>query len=125
MEPVRTTYASIAQPGVLETNKVLKNTYLLLSATLLFSALTAGIAMSVGMPMLNPIVVLIGYFALLFGTYKTANSALGLLFVFGLTGFMGLTLGPILSLYMTALPNGGEVVMTAFGRRSSACRPTP
>jgi len=115
MEPVRTTYASIAQPGVLETNKVLKNTYLLLSATLLFSALTAGIAMSVGMPMLNPIVVLIGYFALLFGTYKTANSALGLLFVFGLTGFMGLTLGPILSLYMTALPNGGEVVMTAFG----------
>lgn len=115
MEPVRTTYASIAQPGVLETNKVLKNTYLLLSATLLFSALTAGIAMSVGMPMLNPIVVLIGYFALLFGTYKTANSALGLLFVFALTGFMGLTLGPILSLYMTALPNGGEVVMTAFG----------
>jgi len=71
--------------------------------------------MSVGMPMLNPIVVLIGYFALLFGTYKTANSALGLLFVFALTGFMGLTLGPILSLYMTALPNGGEVVMTAFG----------
>ena len=115
MEPVRTTYASIARPGVLETNKVLKNTYLLLSATLLFSALTAGIAMSVGMPMLNPIVVLIGYFALLFGTYKTANSALGLLFVFALTGFMGLTLGPILSLYMTALPNGGEVVMTAFG----------
>ncbi len=115
MEPVRTTYASIARPGVLETNKVLKNTYLLLSATLLFSALTAGIAMSIGLPMLNPIVVLIGYFALLFGTYKTANSALGLLFVFGLTGFMGLTLGPILSLYMTALPNGGEVVMTAFG----------
>ena len=115
MEPVRTTYASIARPGVLETNKVLKNTYLLLSATLLFSALTAGIAMSMGMPMLNPIVVLIGYFALLFGTYKTANSALGLLFVFALTGFMGLTLGPILSLYMTALPNGGEVVMTAFG----------
>jgi len=115
MEPVRTTYASIARPGVLETNKVLKNTYLLLSATLLFSALTAGIAMSVGMPMLNPIVVLVGYFALLFGTYKTANSALGLLFVFGLTGFMGLTLGPIISLYMTALPNGGEVVMTAFG----------
>jgi modulator of FtsH protease len=115
MEPVRATYASIARPGVLESNKVLKNTYLLLAATLLFSALTAGIAMSVGMPMLNPIVVLIGYFALLFGTYKTANSALGLLFVFGLTGFMGLTLGPIVSLYMTALPNGSQVVMTAFG----------
>ena len=115
MEPVRATYASIARPGVLESNKVLKNTYLLLAATLLFSALTAGIAMSVGMPMLNPIVVLIGYFALLYGTYKTANSALGLLFVFGLTGFMGLTLGPIVSLYMTALPNGSQVVMTAFG----------
>jgi modulator of FtsH protease len=64
---------------------------------------------------LNPILVLVGYFALLFATYKTSNSALGLLFVFALTGFMGLTLGPIVSLYMTALPNGSQVVMTALG----------
>lgn len=115
MEPVRATYASTARPGVLETSKVLKNTYLLLAATLLFSAFTAGIAMFAGMPPLNPILVLVGYFALLFGTYKTANSAMGLVFVFALTGLMGLTLGPIISLYLTAVPNGSEIVMTAFG----------
>jgi len=115
MEPVRQTYTSIAQPGVLETNKVLKNTYLLLAATLLFSAATAGIAMFTNMPPLNPFIVLAGYFGLLFATMKTRNSAMGLLFVFALTGFMGLTLGPIISLYMNALPNGSQVVMTALG----------
>src|SRR5690606_34836554 len=98
-----------------ETNNVLKNTYLLLAATLLFSAATAGIAMFAGMPPLNPFIVLAGYFALLFATVKTRNSALGLVFVFALTGFMGLTLGPIISLYLTMLPNGNEVVMTALG----------
>ena len=115
MEPVRQTYTSIAQPGVLETNKVLKNTYLLLAATLLFSAATAGIAMFTNMPPLNPFIVLAGYFGLLFATMKTRNSAMGLLFVFALTGFMGLTLGPIISLYLKALPNGSQVVMTALG----------
>ena len=115
MEPARTTYTSIARPGVLETNKVLKNTYLLLAATLLFSAATAGIAMFTNMPPLNPFIVLAGYFGLLFATMKTRNSAMGLLFVFALTGFMGLTLGPIISLYLNALPNGSQVVMTALG----------
>jgi modulator of FtsH protease len=115
MEPVRSTYAGVARPAELESNKVLKNTYMLLAATLLFSAAMAGVAMAVGMPPLNPFIVLAGYFGLLFATVKTRNSALGLLFVFALTGFMGLTLGPIVSLYMTMLPNGHEVVMTALG----------
>ncbi|HKK04014.1 MAG TPA: Bax inhibitor-1/YccA family protein [Gammaproteobacteria bacterium] len=115
MEPARTTYTATARPGVLETNKVLKNTYLLLSATLLFSAFTAGIAMFTNMAPLNPFIVLAGYFGLLFATMKTRDSALGLLFVFALTGFMGLTLGPIISLYLTAIPNGSQVVMTALG----------
>ncbi|MFU8821689.1 MAG: Bax inhibitor-1/YccA family protein [Gammaproteobacteria bacterium] len=115
MQPARSTYAGIARPGVLETNKVLKNTYLLLAATLLFSAATAGVAMFSGMQPLNPFIVLGGYFALLFATMKTRNSALGLVFVFALTGFMGLTLGPIISLYLTVVPNGSQVVMTALG----------
>ncbi|HRP35794.1 MAG TPA: Bax inhibitor-1/YccA family protein [Gammaproteobacteria bacterium] len=115
MQPARSTYAGVARPAVVETNNVLKNTYLLLAATLLFSAATAGIAMFAGMPPLNPFIVLAGYFALLFATVKTRNSALGLVFVFALTGFMGLTLGPIISLYLTMLPNGNEVVMTALG----------
>ena len=115
MQPARSTYAGVARSDVLETNKVLKNTYLLLAATLLFSAATAGVAMFSGMQPLNPFIVLGGYFALLFATVKTRNSALGLVFVFALTGFMGLTLGPIISLYLTMVPNGSQVVMTALG----------
>lgn len=98
-----------------EINKVLKNTYLLLSATLLFSALTAGMAMAFNWPPINIFVTLIGYFGLLFLTARFRNSVLGLVFVFALTGFMGLTLGPILSFYLNAVSNGHQVVMTALG----------
>jgi modulator of FtsH protease len=115
MQPVRSTYAGVARESTLQTNAVLKNTYLLLAATLLFSAAMAGVAMVTGVAPLNPFLVLGGYFALLFATVKTRNSALGLAFVFALTGFMGFTLGPIVSLYMTMLPNGSQVVMTALG----------
>jgi modulator of FtsH protease len=104
----------ISQPSVLSTNKVIRNTYTLLSMTLLFSALTAGIAVMTNMPFINPIITLVGYFGLLFLTTRFRNSGLGLLCVFALTGFMGLTLGPIISAYLS-LPNGGQIVMTAMG----------
>ena len=103
-----------SQPSVLSTNKVIRNTYTLLSMTLLFSALTAGIAVMTHMPFINPIITLVGYFGLLFLTTRFRNSGLGLLCVFALTGFMGLTLGPIVSAYLS-LPNGGQIVMTAMG----------
>lgn len=99
----------------IEMNRVLKNTYILLSMTLLFSALAAGLSMAMNFPPLGPIVTLIGYFGLLFLTSKFRNSILGLVFVFALTGFMGLTLGPILSYYIQALPGGSEIVMMALG----------
>ena len=110
------TFPAYSRPmeSVLETNKVLRNTYLLLTMTLLFSALTAGIAMATRMPHPGLLVTLGGYFLLLFLTNKFRNSSLGLLFVFALTGFMGLTLGPILNHYMTALPNGSQVVAMAL-----------
>ena len=104
----------VSQPSVLSTNKVIRNTYTLLSMTLLFSALTAGIAVMTNMPFINPIITLVGYFGLLFLTTRFRNSGLGLLFVFALTGFMGLTLGPIISAYLS-LQNGGQIVMTAMG----------
>jgi modulator of FtsH protease len=75
----------------------------------------AGLAMAIGMPYLGPIVTLVGYIGLLFLTYKLKNSAAGILAVFALTGFMGLTLGPILTAYMQSVPNGGELVMTSLG----------
>ena len=100
--------------SLLATNKVIRNTYTLLSMTLLFSALTAGIAIMTNMPHMNFIIVLAGYFGLLFLTHKTANSAMGIFFVFALTGFMGLTLGPIVNMYLH-LPHGNQIVMTAMG----------
>ncbi len=100
--------------GVLSTNKVLRNTYALLSMTLLFSALTAGVAVVSNAPPLPWFIVLAGYFGLFFLTARLSNSAWGLAAVFALTGFMGYTLGPILNLYL-ALPNGPQVVMTALG----------
>lgn len=102
-----------APAGVLETNKVLRNTYALLSMTLLFSALTAGVTMALNLPHPGVVITLVGYFGLLFATAKFRNSSLGLAFVFALTGFMGYTLGPILSSYMS-LPNGSQIVMNAF-----------
>jgi len=108
-------YQDVARESALATNKVLKNTYMLLSATLIFSAVMAAVGMAVNMPFINPIVTLVGYFGLLFLTYKFKNSAMGLVFVFALTGFMGLTLGPLLSLYIQSVPNGGQLVLTSLG----------
>ena len=99
---------------LLASHTVLRNTYMLLAATLLFSAATAGLAMALQMPYLGPFVTLGGYFGLLFLTHKTRNSAMGLVSVFALTGFMGLTLGPLLSAYLTQVPNGGQVITSAL-----------
>ena len=99
----------------IEMNKVLKNTYMLLAATLLFSAAVAGVSMTMGVPYLGLIPTLIGWFGLLFLTQKFRNSALGLVFVFLFTGFMGFTLGPILNLYINNLANGAQTVMLALG----------
>ncbi len=99
--------------ATLETNKVIRNTYMLLSMTLLFSALTAGLSMALNLPHPGILLTLGGYFGLLFLTTKYRDSATGLAFVFALTGFMGYTLGPMLSSYLS-LPNGGQLVMTAM-----------
>ena len=103
-----------SEQSVLATNKVLRNTYTLLSMTLLFSALCAGIAVMINMPPMGMIITLVGYFGLLFLTTRLRNSGWGLVSVFALTGFMGLTLGPIISMYLT-IPNGDQIVMTAMG----------
>jgi modulator of FtsH protease len=102
------------QTTVLSTNKVIRNTYTLLSMTLLFSALTAGASMALNLPHPGLLLTLGGYFGLLFATAKFRDSSLGLAFVFALTGFMGYTLGPILNAYL-AMPNGSQVVMMAMG----------
>jgi modulator of FtsH protease len=109
------TVATRSDTQVLATNKVLKNTYALLSMTLLFSALTAGLSMKLNLPHPGLIITMVGYFGLLFLTTRFRNSVWGLVFIFALTGFMGLTLGPILSMYISTFSNGSQLIMTALG----------
>ena len=93
---------------------VLRDTYRLLSMTLVFSALVAGVSASLQLPHPGLMLTLGGYFGLLYLTSRLANSSWGLLAVFALTGFMGYTLGPIIAAYL-GLPNGNEIVLTAMG----------
>ena len=108
-----TTIQNQSQTSTFASNKIVSNTYTLLSMTLLFSALTAGISMSLNLPHPGLLLTLVGYFGLLFATTKFRDSSLGLAFVFALTGFMGYTLGPILNSYL-AMANGSQIVMTAM-----------
>jgi len=101
--------------AVVSTNKVLKNTYLLLAATLGFSAFTAMISMALAMPSWTYLVSVIVAMVLgIFVLPKAAQSAKGLGVIFLITGLLGFGLGSILSMYL-ALPNGPSIVATAFG----------
>jgi len=100
--------------SVLSTNKVLKNTYMLLSMTLLFSAACAGVAMAMNMGHGMALVLSLVGLGLLFVVHATANSAMGLVAVFAFTGVLGASLGPMLNYYL-ALPNGASYVMQALG----------
>jgi modulator of FtsH protease len=95
-------------------HRVLRNTYLLLSICLGFSAVTAGASAALGLPYPGMLITLVGYFGLLFLITKYRNSGLGVALLFALTGFMGYTLGPIIGFYLH-MPNGAQIVMTALG----------
>ncbi|MCA4021728.1 Bax inhibitor-1/YccA family protein [Vibrio vulnificus] len=101
------------QESARQTNKVLRNTYALLSMTLLWSAIVAGVAMVMNLPHPGIIITLVGFYGLLFLTEKNRNNGLGLVFTFALTGFMGYTLGPILNAYVGA--GMGDLIVTALG----------
>jgi len=111
--PINQTLAR-SQSAILTSNKVIRNTYTLLSMTLIFSAVTAAVSLSLKLPHPGILITLVGYFGLLFLTAKFRDSTAGLGFVFALTGFMGYTLGPVLNTYL-AMNNGGQIVMTAMG----------
>ena len=102
-------------PSVLATNKLIRNTYILLSMTLIFSALMAGVSIAMNLPSMGLLITLGGYFGLLYLTSALRNSIWGLAAIFGLTGFMGLTLGPFINAYVQFFSNGGQLVMLALG----------
>jgi modulator of FtsH protease len=95
-------------------HRVLRNTYMLLSITLAFSAITAGVSAALRLPHPGILLTLLGYFGLLFLVTRNRDRGLGIAFLFALTGFMGYTLGPIISHYLN-MPNGAQTVMMAFG----------
>jgi modulator of FtsH protease len=108
---------AIARSGeqVLATNKVLKNTYMLLAATLAFSAVTAMVSLFLAVPSWTYMVTVIS--AMLLGIFvlpRTANSAAGIGVIFAITGLLGFGLGAILQLYLS-LPKGPQIIATAFG----------
>ena len=105
---------STGAESVLATNRIIRNTYMLLAMTLLFAAATAAVSLALKLPHPGILITLVGYFGLLFGITRFRDRGLGVALVFALTGFMGYTLGPIISHYLS-LPNGGQTVMIAMG----------
>jgi len=100
------------EESLLSTHKVLRNTYFLLGLTMAFSAVIAYISMSLNLPYPNLIVLLVGFYGLLFVTNRLANSAWGILAAFAFTGFMGYTIGPILNMYVAR--GMEDLIMLAF-----------
>ncbi len=94
-------------------DKVLRNTYLLLALTLLFATVIAGASAALALPAPGLIITLVGFYGLMFLTERNRNSGLGLLFAFAFTGFVGYTLGPILNRVIAG--QGIETVMLALG----------
>lgn len=106
---------SRSQESTLATNKVIKSTYTLLSTTLIFSALMATLSVVMQTPPGTSLIASLGALALIWLVLpRTANSASGLGVVFAITGLLGFGLGPLLTQYLN-LPNGGELIATAFG----------
>ncbi|MFM9215121.1 Bax inhibitor-1/YccA family protein [Legionella pneumophila] len=109
------TILSQQRESVLATNMVLRNTYLLLSLTFIFSALTAYVAFISGARPMNPLLMIVGVYGLMFLTQALRNSVWGLVSVFAFTGFLGYTIGPLLNYYITGFSNGPQIVATALG----------
>ncbi len=104
-----------SQESALATNAVLRNTYFLLSLTLIFSACTAAYAMATNAAGPGMLVFFVGIFGLSFLTSALRNSAWGIVAAFAFTGFLGYTLGPMLNLFLHSFANGSQIIMTALG----------
>jgi modulator of FtsH protease len=108
-------YTRDVSGSVLATNKVLRNTYLLLSLTLLFSALTAWVSVIENAGFVNIWLMLIVMIGFPFLLQAMRNSPFALVITFMYTGFIGWYLGPILNMYINDFSNGSELIMLALG----------
>lgn len=107
----------ILAPGqhsrLLSTHKVLRNTYFLLGLTLAFSAITATASTLLALPAPGMILMLAGFYGLMFLTYRLSDRSAGILAAFAFTGFLGYCLGPVLNSFLSA--GMGEVIALALG----------
>lgn len=121
--PVRNQPGVYVEPrseSLLVTNKVLRNTYLLLSVTLLFSAAMAGLSMMLNVPYgISLACSLISMGLLWFVVPRTANSVNGIYTVFAVTGLLGFGLGPVINMYLKGFANGPQIVTMALGLTGS------
>lgn len=103
------------QESLLSTHTVLRNTYLLLSLTLLFSAAMSGLSVFTEASYASSMVTMILGFVLLFATTALRNSAWGIISIFAFTGCMGFSMGPMLNHFIRGYSNGGQLILTALG----------
>ena len=121
---MQTQYDNVVRMGgdiaVERANKVLRNTYMLLSMTLLFSAAMAGVSMAMAVPYgVSLVTSLIALGLLWFVVPRTAESSAGIGVVFAITGLLGFGLGPVLNHYLS-FSNGSEIVFLALGITGAA-----
>jgi len=101
--------------SVLSTNKVIRNTYILLSMTLVFSAVMAAVGMTMNLSGGTSMIMSLGALGLIWLVLpRFENSTAGIIVVFAITGLLGMGLGPLLNYYM-AMANGPQLVGTALG----------
>ena len=114
MADSRFTTQKLSGSAAVTINKTLRDTYRLLSATLLFSGLTAFLSMALGLGRGASLILFLASFVMLFVVHRTANSGKGLLAVFAFTGLFGASIGPTVGFYLS-LANGPQIVMQALG----------
>jgi modulator of FtsH protease len=112
---MNTAWLSQSVPNSLEVNRVLRNTYFMLSLTLLWSALFAGMAMMTEARFFNPFLFIIVAIGFPFALQALRNSIWGIALTFAYTAFIGWTIGPILNMYIHNFSNGAQLIMMALG----------
>ena len=109
-----------SQDFATQQHKVLRNTYMLLSLSLIPTVIGAAIGTNIDLSFMrtSPIIALVAILGIFYGWMyaieRNKDSAIGVLLLLGFTMFMGVLLGPLLHRVL-GFKNGTELVMMAAG----------
>ena len=101
-------------------NKVLRNTYMMLSLTMIPTVIGAWMGLSLNFSFMaqHPVIAMVGMLAVMFGMFygiqKNRNNSLGVFLLLGVTFLFGLMLGPILQAALH-FRNGAQLIGMAAG----------